>query len=214
MPKDKKSPDTASDDQEVTETVQQDDENWQERYKGMQRAFNKKSEELDNLAEKFENLMEESETSKATEGELQKQLQDIQKQMDERQQELDQMTGQIAAQEAKQKRTNLILSEFPDLAPFEAKGLLPDVPDDQMKDKFNEFREVFQSRVEDDVKKQVVGASAAETGGDGTHKVTRSKEQIYGELMRLAGSTNPEDRARREALVAEWDEAVTKAATT
>jgi len=214
MPKEKKSPDTASDElvEETLETVQQDDENWQERYKGMQRAFNTQKQEYEKLRAAQDALLESSETSKANESELQKQLEANQKMLDEQQQALDNMTGQLAAQEAKMTRQNLILSEFPDLAPFEAKKLLPDVPigenfEDDMKTRFAEFREVYNNTIKSEVKKQVTGAGATETGVSG-EKITRSKAYIYNRLQQLAGSNRPEERREYDELLAEWDEAV------
>jgi hypothetical protein len=195
------------DDTQTTDTKsssQQDD--YEARFKGLQRTYNKAQSKLKALEEREADLLEAAETSKQSEQELKSQLDKLQKEQEDAKSELDNLTGELATQSAKNKRMLLILSDFPELAKFEAAGLLPDaVDEDEMAEKFEAFSEALQSTVSTNVQQKLVGASPTDSGTTST-KPVRTAEQVYSRLQQLAGTRDEKLRAEYEELVAEWDE--------
>lgn len=211
----KKTPETTEDPKDVvddtpkTDPPAQPDTDWEGRYKGLQRTFDRTKKELDDLREKQEDLLEESETSKQTERDTKALLEKLQKDMDDKQAEFDSLTGELATHKAKGERADLIMSDFSDLASFEARGLLPQAETvEEMKEKFEAFRDALKDTVQAGVQEKVTGAGPASTGGGQTP--TRSKEQIYARLQQLAGTRDAKERQEYDALLAEWDSAVSE----
>jgi hypothetical protein len=189
-------------------TTTQPEDNWEDRFKGLQRTFNRTKNELEKLREKEEDLLEQSETSKQNEQDLKGKLEDLQSLAEKAQTELDRLTGELATQEAKGKRAELIMSDFADLAQFEAKGLLPDAEDeDEMVEKFTAFREALSSTVSAGVEQKLTGTAPSDTGG-GKETPSKSKAEIYTRLQQLAGTRDPEQRAEYQRLLAQWDKLV------
>jgi len=179
--------------------------NWEDRYKGLQRTFDRTQKELNALKEKEENILEQSETTKQSEREAKAQLDKLQKELEKKQAEFDSLTGELATHKAKGERADLIMSDFSDLAPFEAKGLLPQAETiEEMKEKFQAFRDALKDTVQAGVQEQVTGAGPASTGGGRSPR--RSKEQIFARLQQLAGTRDQTERLEYNALLAEWDE--------
>jgi len=181
-------------------------EDYEARFKGLQRTFNTAQKKLQTLEEREAELLEQAETSKQSEKTLKDQLEKLQKGQDDAKAELDRLSGELATQSARNERMQLILAEFSDLAPFEADGLLPDAVDaDEMVQKFTAFREALQKSIQANVERQVVGTSPTDSGTTAT-KPVRTKEQIYSRLMNLAGSRDDDKRQEYSDLLAEWDE--------
>lgn len=216
MTKKGKTPDASDPEDENTEVVgsqtqtdpgQQDDAvDWETRFKGLQRSFDRKQKELSSLQEKFDSLSEEAETSKQTERERQAQLDALQKDLESAKADLDKATGELATQEARGKRIQLIMSDFPELSKFEAAGLLPSAEtEEEMAEKFTAFRDALNTTVQANVKQQVVGASPAKTGSAASPPA-ESAAEVYSKLTQLAGARDPKDRAEYERYLALWDD--------
>jgi Skp family chaperone for outer membrane proteins len=213
MPKKETPPETTVDEDEPKTVTSSADppaqpeptENWEDRFKGLQRTFDKRQKDFSTLQEKYDNLLETAESTKQAERERQAQLDALQKDLEAAKEGLDKATGELAAQEAKGKRMQLIMSEFPDLAKFEAAGLLPNADtDEEMTEKLTAFRDALNSTVKANVERQVVGASPAPSGTTATAPV-RTAADIYSRLQQLAGARNDEDREEYDRLIAEWD---------
>ena len=193
---------------EVVETppAQQVDTNWEDRFKGLQRTYAKAQKKLETLEEEKDDLLEETETSKQSALEKEAKLKELQDAQDKAQADLDRLTGELTTQEAKNKRANLILADFPDLARFEADGLLPTADtDEELIEKFTKFRDTLKSSISSGVEQQIVGASPADAGSTATTPV-RTKQEIYARLTALAGRRTPEQDAEYTTLMDEWDE--------
>lgn len=184
----------------------QQDEDYEARFKGLQRSFDKRQKDYLNLQEKHDALQEEAETSKQSDREKQAKLDALQKEADEAKAELDKTAGELATQEAKVNRANMIMSQFPELAPFEAEGLLPETgTEEEMTEKFTAFSEALNKRVQTNVERQVVGSAAGDTGPPPRTPV-RDEAYIYNRLQQLAGTRDPKLRDEYIQLMAEWDE--------
>lgn len=208
----KKSPDTTDpeveDPEKETKTTDPDqpDDDYEARFKGLQRTFDRRQKEYTTLQDKHDSLLEATETGKQDAREKQTELDALQKETDVAKADLDRVTGELATQETKGKRATLIMSQFSDLAQFEASGLLPQADtEEEMIEKFTAFREALNSTVQANVEQQIVGTSPGETGTTATVPV-RDANQIYARLQQLAGSRIPKERAEYDALVIEWDE--------
>lgn len=181
-------------------------EDYEKRFKGLQKLYDTQRKELEALQ------LEHTTTIEGREALLQQQKQ-AQTQLDATKAQLTTLTTEKEALAAKVKihetqalRSKLILSDYADLAAFEAKGLLPPAEtEEEMKTKFTAFREALGTTVSQTVKEKLQGASPASTSPT-TPNPARSKETVYAEMLRLAGSRKPEDRAKMEALTVEWDE--------
>lgn len=190
----------------VTVPPVQQEEDWEKRFKGLQKLFDKQQKSLADLQSEHATTVEGQEAMKQAERTAQTELEKTKASLDALTKERESLSTQLTTETAKAKRATLILAEFPDLAAFEAAGLLPAATtEEEMRTKFAKFREVYSGSVSKTVTEKLKGSSPAPTGPT-TTTTTRSKEEVYAELSRLAGSRKPEDRAKREQLVAEWDE--------
>jgi hypothetical protein len=189
----------------TTPPVQQD-EDWEKRYKGLQKLFEKQQKSLTDLQSEHATTVEGQEAIRQAQQSAQTELLTTKASLDSLTKEKDTLSTQLTSESAKAKRATLILAEFPDLAAFEASGLLPAAnTEEEMREKFTKFREVYSGSVSKTVQDKLKGSSPAPTGPV-TTTTASSKETVYARLNQLAGSRKPEDRAERERLMAEWDE--------
>jgi chromosome segregation ATPase len=180
-------------------------EDYEKRFKGLQKLFDKQHSELENLQNEHTTSLEGREAILQAQKQAQTQLDQTKVQLTALQTEKETLAAQVKIHETQALRSKLILSDYVDLAAFEARGLLPQAStEEEMKSKFTAFREALGATVSLTVTQKLQGASPAVTGVT-IPNPARSKEQVYAELNRLAGSRKPEDRAKRDELVAEWD---------
>lgn len=176
---------------------------WEKRYKGLQQAYErlqKKFEQLTLTHEQVVSELEEVRQTITTHSNEKKILTDALTKLEATKKDLE---GQVASHAIDRERTKLIMSEYSDLAGFEADGLLPTAATiEELKPKL----EAFRGRV-----KGISSAEALEklrgtppTGGGGNPPPARSKETVYAELTRLAGSRDPKDREQYDKLMNEW----------
>jgi chromosome segregation ATPase len=186
--------------------VQPVEPNYEDRFKGLQRTFDRQQKKYTALEEQYESLLEQTETSKQAERERQAELDALKKEQDDAKAELDKLTGELATQETKGQRASMIMSQFPDLAPFEADGLLPEAEtEEEMVDKFTAFREALEKRVKSTVEQQIVGTAPGDTGTIQTVPV-RDANALYARLTQLAGKRDAKSREEYDRLMGEWDE--------
>jgi hypothetical protein len=178
-------------------------EDWERRFKGMQTAYNKQQTQLAEQSADYEKTLGEVEElraqAKAFEGEKEGILAQLT--------ELDTIKGELLSQinthSLQAERSKLIMEEFMDLAQFEAKGLLPSAENvEEMKERFENFRQAFNTSVDQTMKNRMVGMSTAPSSN--LPPQPRTKETVYAELTRLAGKKTAEEQARYDALMQEW----------
>ena len=181
-------------------------EDYEKRFKGLQKLYDKQHSEFENLQNEHATTIEGREAILQAQKQAQTQLDATKAELATLNTEKETLAAQVKIHETQALRSRLILSEYTDLAAFEASGLLPPAQtEEEMKTKFSAFREALGKSVSQTVKEKLQGASPASTSPT-TPTPTRSKEEVYAELLRLSGSRKPEDRARRDVLTVEWDE--------
>jgi len=203
--------DTTETTEEVTKTTvaAQPGEDYEKRFKGLQKLFDKNQKRLEALEAERDTLLESRESLTQTEKQRLAELDKAKVDLDLAIKEKETLTAKLSTHEANAQRTKIILSEFSDLSAFEAQGLLPAAStEEEMRTKFTAFRTALGTTIDKNVQQKIQGAGPAPTGA-GNPPVGRSKETIYAELQRLAGSRSPEDRAKYDALVEEWDKLTT-----
>lgn len=186
-------------------TPVQQEEDYEKRFKGLQKLFEKQQKKLQELEAENTTLAEKREELDMTQKQVQAEIEKFKAELETSNKEKETLTAKLSAHEAQVQRTNIILSEFSDLAAFEAKGLLPPAStEEEMRQKFDDFRNAIKTTIDQNVQTKIQGAGPAPTAPT-TPPAGRSKEQIYSELTRLAGARDEESRRKYEELVAEWD---------
>lgn len=113
-------------------------DNWQERYAGLQRAFNSERDAKIALQSQLNAV-----TSRSSE--LEKLLEEAGKSTSTLTSDLQTEKERIAALEQQVARNKLIMEKFPHLAGFEGEGLLPSAPPDQLETVLTKFQEKLAS---------------------------------------------------------------------
>jgi len=181
----------------------------EKQYKGLQTTYNA-------LHESNKSLLSEKDTWTAEKTTLQNQLDQSSNDQGDFKAQFDELTGKYTALETKNtelenkdKRTGLILDEFPDLLGFEKKGLLPEFDGDEegFKTKLTDFKEALGSNAQQAVEDELDGAGPDGTDGDNT---APDRDKLLDEMTRIAGDPLKSDRYRD--LQEKLDEIDTKAA--
>lgn len=179
---------------------------WEARYKGLQRALDRKTREYDQLSEKYESLITEHEQAK-------QELRKITGERDESKNSLQALVNEknkiesdLNSERTLVERTRLIMSEFADLATFETSGLLPHAQTvDELKQKLGAFREALGKSVSRGTQEKLLGYTPP-SGSNNSQPLQPTKESVYAEMTRLAGTRDPEQRKRYVELLNTWDE--------
>jgi len=179
--------------------------NWEKRFNGLNSAYQKLQDKYTALEEERNTLLASIEESKQGDRLTKAQVEKLQADLLSAQTEKESLSTQITTLQATKQRINLVMAEFPELAQFEAKGLLPNAStEEEMRSKFTDFRLALGGMVQQSVQGKAQGAGPAPSGA-GTQAPTLTREQIYAELTRLAGSRKDEDRLRYTELLKAWD---------
>src|SRR4030067_3582384 len=113
---------------------------WEAAYKGLQRLQQRTKKELDELQVKFDALGDDHETEKQTHKEITGKDSELQRQNVDLTSQVKSVQEQEASRTLARDPYNLILSEFSDLASFEADSLLPAGTNvDELREKFERF---------------------------------------------------------------------------
>ena len=180
---------------------------WEAAYKGLQRLQQRTKKELDELQVKFDALVDDHETEKQTHKEITGKYSELQKQNVDLTSQVKSVQEQEASRTLERDRYNLILSEFSDLASFEADSLLPAGTNvDELREKFEKFRKSLEKSGKQRVKDALEGEGPGPVGDDNSRDPgkKRSVDEVYNELLALGGTQSPEGRAKYDKLMEEW----------
>ena len=176
-------------------------------YRGLQTTYNtlyKSNAEIvaekATLAAEMETLQNQISQAQGNEGTFQQQIEALKK-------ENETLQGNLQQLETAGKRSDLILKEYPDLLPFEQKGLLPefDGDEDAFKGKLDTFKEALSLQAKEAVDDELSGSGPDLTGGDNS---APDRDKVMDEMLRIAGDPNKIDRYRE--LQSKLDEIDTK----
>jgi len=180
-------------------------EDWEKRFKGMQKAYNTLQDQHTKQATEFEEILGQVEELRAEVKNYEGEKQGLQQQISEYDQMKADLETQIKTHSLQAERAKLIMSDFTDLAAFEAQGLLPQAETtEEMQERFEAFRQAFNTTVEKTTKNRVTGMGTAPSSNEPPKP--RTKETVYAELTRLAGAQSPEQRQQYDILMQEWME--------
>ena len=182
-----------------------DGQNWESAYKGLQKKYDKLFQEhtetlgtVDDLNATIEELKLNVRTANTEKDQISSKHVTATEEKDGLQSQLNTANQTI-------ERQKLIMSDYQDLAPFEAKGLLPSAQtEEEMRSVFDSFRDTMGSQVETATEEKVKGIGTGPT--DPKEPKPLDADQIYNRMLSLAGSNDPEERREWEQLNRQWME--------
>lgn len=171
-------------------------------YKGLQRKYNLLYAKWEKLQADYDTLEEKLAEAKLSEDSHTSEKSKLEGSVAAKDTEIAQLKTKIDKLENSKKRQDFILKEFPELAEFEAEGLLPDAnTDEEMKSKFQKFKDTLGKRVTDTTKKKFEGTGAKATNSNPKNTDAEDDpDELWDRLSQLAGSTDPKDRREYDRL--------------
>lgn len=178
-------------------------ENWEARYKGLQKVVAKKDQDIESLQQQIDKFASELEELRNTSGSLEVdkkalagKLEEIQNQFNQTQQERDRLQSQL-------ERQNIIVKSFPDIAPL-ADFIPPADSLEQFEANAKNLQEAVQQMVEQRTTEVIKGGTPTlprETGEEMTS--TSQEDKLWSEVYRLAGVPGKEQEyeEKRQLLV-------------
>lgn len=175
---------------------------WEARYKGLQRAYDKLKADKDGLQLKYDQLVGEVEDTRQKHRTSETDRTALQSKLTQLEAEKTDLTQKLSRRDAEKERQKTIATDFPDLLAFEMQGLLPpaETPE-ELKTRLDAFRVALNNSVTSNVREKLQGTPPSTTPKPPT---SRSKEQIYAELMQLAGRRDPDSRKKYDELYSEY----------
>jgi len=181
--------------QPATSVPSPDIQEWEKKYKGLQTLVNKANGERDKAVADLATLQVTVEEQKLKIGTLEKQVTDLTASVGTKEKDVETAKGETTAKTLEVARLKLIVKEYPQLASFEAAGVLPTATtEDEMRTKFKAFQDAMSSIVGEDVKAKLKGSSLP----SGTPTSTQpTEDEIYDEMSHIAGVRGKEDEFRK-----------------
>jgi len=183
---------------------------WETTYKGLQGSYQKLKDESDKiiadqnlkitaLTESVETLTQGG-TSKDTQAEV------LQQQIAKLTEEKVTLSGEKDKADAKIARNTLIMKDYPELAHWEAEGLLPEAEgEDAMKESFDKFRTTLTGSVGTEVKEKLKGATPVGSGATSTTtkegEGEESLDYVWDRMVEFAGR----DQKQYNEWQVKWD---------
>lgn len=182
-----------------------DGQNWESAYKGLQKKYDKTFKELTEALGTIDELNSTVEELKLNVRTANTEKDQISTKHVTATEEKDGLQSQLNTANQTIERQKLIMSDYQDLAPFEAKGLLPSAQtEEEMRSVFDSFRDTMGSQVETATEEKVKGIGTGPT--DPKEPKPLDADQIYNRMLSLAGSNDPEERREWEQLNRQWME--------
>lgn len=184
---------------------------WEASYKGLQTTYTKLKENSDKTISEATRKLTEAQAAleEAKQGHTTKdsQMATLTKQVTDLGGQLEALKSEKATKEGDLARAKLIMGEFPELAKWEAQGLIAKGKDDEeSKAILTKFRETMAGQLGVDLKNLMSGATPPGSGGTGLNNQggnpgEESEDFVWKKLMETMG------REPKEAAVwqAKWD---------
>jgi len=179
------------------------DTDWKKAYKGLQRNYDKIVADSASLQSENENLNAQLQEQKQLVRSLTTEKDQVTSKNVEATETISGLEAQVNTTKAQNERSQLIMSEFMDLAQFEAKGLLPEAQtDEEMRSKFGDFREALGTTAQELTDEKLKGMGTGTV--DPQTPEPLDSDGIYNRMSALAGTRDPEKRAEYEQLSRKW----------
>ena len=142
---------------------------WEASYKGLQGAYQKLKESTDkSIAELTLKLQEANQRFEETDQGVKSkdtQMSVLQQQIVNLTKQVETLSSEKETVQAQASRGKLVMTEFPELAPWEAQGLLPQAPtEEELRGALSKFRDTLSGQVGAGVKRTMSGATPPGTG--------------------------------------------------
>lgn len=182
-------------------------QDWEGAYKGMQRNYDKLMKENAELQTQIAELNTTIESFKQEVKTATTEKDQIAVKHVEATEALKGLESQNAVLKAKNERQQLIMSEYQDLAKFEAQGLLPEAQnDEELRAKFDAFRSTLGETVQTNTDEKLKGIGPGKVEEKAPEPLNR--DQLYDRMTALGGTQDPEERRELENLKLQWLEAI------
>lgn len=183
-------------------------EEWAKSYKGLQGAFQKLQNEskadIDKLTAELSDA--QTEIQSLTQGGTSKddQLTVLQTEVAKQKETINSLKSEKESADAQLQRKNLVMQDFPELAAWEAQGLLPDASgDDELREQLEKFRGTLAGQVGATVKSTIAGSSPAGSGktnvAHSTAQTIEGSEDYWWDIMVENSGPNGDPKKFNEA---------------
>jgi chromosome segregation ATPase len=195
----------ANDSKPAAQSKPEGGQNWESAYKGLQKKYDKLFQEHTETLGTVDELNATIEELKLGVRTANTEKDQIATKHVETTEKSDGLQAQLNTANQTIERQKLIMSEYQDLAPFEAKGLLPSAQtQEEMKSVFDSFRETLGSQVDTATEDKVKGVGPGQTEEQTPQPL--NADQIYDRMQALAGTNDPEERREWQQLNDQWME--------
>lgn len=176
---------------------------WEASYKGLQRVNDRLQKKLDDLQAKYDVAVEELEGLKTSNKNDATMAEGLKKSITDKDAEILRLKGELDKATAKQTRTRVILTEFPELAAFEGSELLPEGgTEEEIKEKLTRFKEALGKMVGEEILAKVKGAGPS--SGPKKDAAELNEDQVYDRMVSLAGTQDPVLQQEYNQLLEKW----------
>jgi chromosome segregation ATPase len=185
---------------------------WAKSYKGLQGHVNKLNGQIEGMNTQVSDLTGERDTALSDIEGVRTEFQQSQQSAQTLTGEVENLTNQLTEATSNAEtlqtqldRQGLIISDYPDLAAFEAKGLLPqaDSPED-LAGKLDAFRETMTTQVSAELEDTLDGSTVNQDINNKLSPDDMSEDALYAKAMSLAG--DPAKEAEYEKYMNLWME--------
>lgn len=179
-------------------------EEWAKSYKGLQGAFqklqNESTAQIGSLTSQLSDAQTQIETLKQGGTTKDDQLTVLQSEVAKSKETITQLQSDKDSADALLKRKNLVMQDFPELAAWEAQGLLPSADSEEaLKEQLEKFRGTLAGQVGATVKDTLKGASPSgsgktDTSNSNTKQVEGTKEHWWNVMVENSGPTGDREK--------------------
>jgi hypothetical protein len=214
--KDSQTQESSGDQTQDKQTDEQDkspDQNWEKRFKGLQPKHQKLVEDHSGLQSQYALDKRAWDTEKVEIGvqvdTLSSDLAKANEQMESLQKSNKELQGTVDSLEVKLERNALIMSEYPDLAVLEAKGLIrQDIEGDELTKALDDMRSLMVAKGESNLKDLGTGASGDGEHSSGGRGQAQGVSDISDKLMQAQKAGDHEEANRLTELLIKTQEGV------
>ena len=179
-------------------------EDYEHKFKGLQPKYQtlvEEAKEHEDALLKLGGKIAELETTIASSGETIVKMNETAKEAEEGSDGLTKTNKEL---EGQLERSNLIMSDYPELAALEAKGLLPvDVEGDELKVKFDSMSEVLKEQGSSNVAEKVKGSTGEEDISTGGRSGGDSIDDTSHKILEANKTGDTKESARLTAILVE-----------
>lgn len=161
---------------------------WQASYKGLQALYNKLKKSHDELEAKYAAVVQSSEETNLQVTNRDKQLEVLQTELGNLKTQIQSLEGEKAKTEGRVTRAQLIMAKYPELAEFEADGLLPSADtQEELEQAFQKFREKLLKQGVKLERQKTAGAPPDTDLSNKSQDIDEGEDYVWEQMIASAG---------------------------